>query len=209
MSRFSDDYDTDSDVPEEFWANARYNAIHSKRGRKVVAELEASLLALPEHRLIEGHLCEPGGWNEDDEQIPKIGAHCALGAMGMRKFTAEGKTPEEAARILLEAHDPENSDEWDLQWWAQATFGLTETLAWTIPQINDVFLECVTPEQRYETFLDWCAYVLRTEVPPEGPRRERFRGLPGVVWNWRERRFDPPYKPGVKQLVTPTPEPPR
>ena len=63
MSRYSDydDYDDDN------WAlnmgrwehNARV-ALKGKRGRKALAELREALMALPEHRLIEGAVCTVG-----------------------------------------------------------------------------------------------------------------------------------------------------
>ena len=64
MSRFSD-YDDFEGEPEQILAMGRWErnaraVLKSKRGRKALAELREALMALPEHRLIEGAVCTVG-----------------------------------------------------------------------------------------------------------------------------------------------------
>jgi hypothetical protein len=61
VSRYSD-YDDEEAYPGQFelyQANLR-RAFKGKRGRKFLADLREALLALPEHRLIEGAMCTVG-----------------------------------------------------------------------------------------------------------------------------------------------------
>jgi hypothetical protein len=64
MSRYSD-YDDYEGEPEQILAMGRWQrnaraVLRSKRGRKALAELREALMALPEHRLIEGAVCTVG-----------------------------------------------------------------------------------------------------------------------------------------------------
>lgn len=65
MSRFGD-YDDYEGDPEQILAMGRWQrnaraTLKSKRGRKALRDIREALLALPEHRLIEGALCTVGG----------------------------------------------------------------------------------------------------------------------------------------------------
>lgn len=64
MSRFGD-YDDYEGEPEQILAMGRWErnaraALKGRRGRKALAELREALMALPEHKLIEGALCTVG-----------------------------------------------------------------------------------------------------------------------------------------------------
>lgn len=64
MSRYSDYSDFEGE-PEQILAMGRWErnaraVLKSKRGRKALAELREALMALPEHRLIEGAVCTVG-----------------------------------------------------------------------------------------------------------------------------------------------------
>jgi hypothetical protein len=64
MSRYRE-YDDFEGQPEEILAMGRWEhnaraALKGKRGRKALAELREALMALPEHRLIEGAVCTVG-----------------------------------------------------------------------------------------------------------------------------------------------------
>lgn len=64
MSRFSD-YDDYEGEPEQILAAGRWErnaraALKGKRGRKALKELREALMALPEHKLIEGAACTVG-----------------------------------------------------------------------------------------------------------------------------------------------------
>ncbi len=64
MSRYND-YDDYEGEPEQILAMGRWEhnarvALKGKRGRKALQELREALMALPEHRLIEGAVCTVG-----------------------------------------------------------------------------------------------------------------------------------------------------
>lgn len=67
MSRFND-YDNYEGEPEQILAMGRWEhnarvALKGKRGRKALRDLREALMALPEHRLIEGAVCTVGAEN--------------------------------------------------------------------------------------------------------------------------------------------------
>ena len=73
MSRFSD-YDDYEGEPEQIlaygrWQNNARRALKGKRGRQALRDLREALLALPEHRLIEGAVCTVGGV---DKRLPLL-----------------------------------------------------------------------------------------------------------------------------------------
>ena len=64
MSRFND-YDDYEGEPEQILAQGRWEhnarvALKGKRGRKALQDLREALMALPEHRLVEGAVCTVG-----------------------------------------------------------------------------------------------------------------------------------------------------
>ncbi len=64
MSRFND-YDDYEGEPEQILAQGRWEhnarvALKGKRGRQALRDLREALMALPEHRLIEGAVCTVG-----------------------------------------------------------------------------------------------------------------------------------------------------
>lgn len=64
MSRFVDNFDYDDEhavLDQGRWERNARAALKGKRGRKVLADLREALIALPEHRLIDGALCTVGG----------------------------------------------------------------------------------------------------------------------------------------------------
>ena len=73
MSRFND-YDDYEGEPEQILAQGRWQrnaemVLRSKRGRKALAEIREALMALPEHRLIEGAVCTVG---DVDARYPAV-----------------------------------------------------------------------------------------------------------------------------------------
>ena len=70
MSRYSD-YDEYEGEPEQILAQGRWEhnartALKGKRGRQALRELREALIALPEHRLIEGAVCTVGAEQRRD-----------------------------------------------------------------------------------------------------------------------------------------------
>lgn len=78
MSRFDyDDYDGEG-MPYELWQQALSTALGGRRGQEALAEMETALLALPEPKLVHGHLVADG-------QV------CAIGALvASKRAQAEG-----------------------------------------------------------------------------------------------------------------------
>lgn len=167
MSRFGD-YDYDKCFPNqaELWqANAR-RALKGRRGRKALAELREALLALPEKRLIAGALCTVGGeermaemtdqWvrGELAEKLATEGQGvCAIGAYVWFKKVKGGADPRAAFEelpLLLDA----DSDSWQTAQAGQRA-GLTYTLAESLAYRNDEVFEAMSPEQRFEAFIEW------------------------------------------------------
>lgn len=106
MSRYVDHSDDDS--PEMVLAHGRWErnaraVLRSKRGQAALRELREALMALPEHRLIEGALCTVGPVEErvpqftDEEMAAREASHAEYRA-------ANGMEPEdEAARAKFVA----------------------------------------------------------------------------------------------------------
>lgn len=73
MSRFND-YDDFDGEPEQILAQGRWQrnaeqVLRSKRGRKALADIREALMALPEHRLIEGAVCT---FDDVDARYPAV-----------------------------------------------------------------------------------------------------------------------------------------
>lgn len=104
MSRFSDYGDYEGE-PEQVLARGRWErnakaTLKSKRGRQALQDLRAALMALPEHRLIEGAVCTVGG---ADQRVPSPDEE-AMGSY-RRALDAGGNAALWASRMLEERHD--------------------------------------------------------------------------------------------------------
>ena len=136
-SRISYDYDYDkySDLDAGRWERNVRAVFEGKRGQKLLRELEAALLDLPEPRLSQGLVLDLAG-----------GAHgvqaCALGAIALRRG--------------VEVPDWLNSEGADaIAEWAQFSLGLTFTAAWRLMELNDEEFSGIDDEGRYEGMLQW------------------------------------------------------
>ena len=171
MSRF-EDYDGEG-MPYALWEQVISRALGGRRGQEALAGLEEALLALPEPKLIEGHLAHDG-------QVCAIGAYVAH-----RRAQREGvdmRAVVEAMSADLKcwcghgrgAHvdgactgkrwegrlcgctefevDYEGPDETAA---AGSAEGMRYTVAWHLASLNDETFREVTPEQRYERMLAW------------------------------------------------------
>lgn len=180
MSRFDDDGDGEG-MPWELWQTVVSNALGGKRGQAALAELEEALLALPEPKLIEGHLAADG-------------AVCAVGAYVAHRQARERGVP--IATVIAEveetecwcgherdAHGPTCSGirEWNGKPCTCTEFdaddgegiydtthagqqaGLPHTISWHLAYLNDETFGCMTPEQRYEKVLAWTRRALGKE----------------------------------------------
>lgn len=168
MSRISES--DDEDFPGQwalYEANAR-RALHGKRGHVAIRELRDALLALPEKRLIAGHLSRDG-------------AVCALGALDIYRSTKQGFDPIESMGALqaeLAAQFGTESNEEPTDWWCGDDeyeagdladyFGMTRPVAQSIVWENDNFYlshsSSMSPreidEHRYAGMLRWCNDIL-------------------------------------------------
>lgn len=89
MSRFADDYDEYyPNQGQMWWANVE-RAISGKKGQRALRDLEEALLALPEKKLISGHLALDG-------QV------CTMGALALKKKVDAGEDREEVLRALAD-----------------------------------------------------------------------------------------------------------
>lgn len=132
----------------ELWqANCR-RSLKGKKGQSALRELEAALLALPEKRLIANKL--------QDRQ----GEVCALGAL------AKYKNHEMAVAETTE--DDEWDDEWDYDIDGSmeefgVSLGMPRMVAWKVVALNDIELEGLSPESRYERVLAWTQRQISTQ----------------------------------------------
>jgi hypothetical protein len=143
MSRsgYTDDYD-DADIA--MWRGQVVSAIRGKRGQAFLRDLLAALEALPDKRLIAGHM-------------EKDGCVCATGALGKARgvdMTAIDK--------LVEAEDDYDSD---LVGYAVArAFDIAQPLAREVLFMNDEGSWYWVPEsdeQRYERMVKWVKSKIR------------------------------------------------
>jgi len=165
MSRF-DDYDCDEYYPNQadLWHANVKRALAGKRGKKALAELREALRALPEKRLIEGALCTVGdkrienaGPYSRDDLLAKVERDgegvCAVGAYVWFKKVKAGMDPQQAFEELPTLLDVDGGD-WETAE-AGKHAGMTFTLASTLAYRNDQSFEGMTPERRYEAFMEW------------------------------------------------------
>jgi len=171
MSRFCDDY------CEEWWPNQGLlwqanlqRALGGKRGQAALREMKEALQALPKKRIIAGAMCtvdvekrkteksaDPHGWYASDLEClvrDEGEGVCALGAFLWYKKVKEGADPQSAFDELPTLLGTEG--EGDLRTAELGRdAGLTFTLAWHLAYRNDQDYEGMTPEERYESFMDW------------------------------------------------------
>mgnify|MGYP001617680037 CR=1 FL=1 len=134
-----------------------HQALRGGRGQRILRELEAALIALPERRLIRG------------EFVTAAGEVCALGALALRRKLATGRSvPVALAEIRQEfgSLDEQNADVDCVD--VGRALGIGEHIAWETIMQNDERREgCMperqegcTPERRYEHVLTWVRAML-------------------------------------------------
>lgn len=144
MSRFEClDYD-DEGVPWQFWEVIVSRALGSERGQEALADMEEALLALPERKLIEGHLAKDDGV-------------CGIGALVAHKRAKDrGIAIHEAiAELAEEAADEEFSYDPNRTADAGVQVGLRSSVAWHLAYLNDEQFRDLSPDDRYEKMLAW------------------------------------------------------
>ena len=169
MSRFADEWDDypDYNNAADLWQANVQRALAGKRGKKALAELREALRALPEKRLISGALCTvdaPKRWDGHTQWYHDDLAHnvghqqgegvCAIGAYLWFKKVKAGTDPQTAFEELPTYLDTDGDSDWKTAEAGKAA-GLTMTLASTLAYRNDNFFEDMSPEARYEAFMNW------------------------------------------------------
>jgi hypothetical protein len=153
MSRFDGAWDESGDLPGIFWEIDLQRALTSGRGQRILREIEAALLTMPEHKLIADEIVELGEWDEEvDRQIP-TGAVCAVGAYAVYRATQGGKTREQALLDLAKDWGGER-DCWQTEQLGRRV-GLARTVAWELACVNDETFGHLTPDGRHAAVLAW------------------------------------------------------
>lgn len=126
-------YSEEENYPGQFdlWQANCERSMRGKRGQEELRELRESLLALPDKRLILGAL-------EDEE-----GGVCAIGAYGKRKGLDLSKFEVDS-----------DTDEVGI------AGGMPPLVAWKVVEMNDLLLDHLTAEKRYEQMLSWVDSML-------------------------------------------------
>lgn len=181
MGRFADN-EWDPEFPNQgaFLSHNYEQALHSKRGRKALAELREALMALPEHKLIYGSFCTVQGakqrfddYEEDDytpDPIREGGGEgvCAVGAFAWYQKVKAGQDPvaafDDLPTLFYEEEDP-----WETAYEGQKA-GLSLQLAWRLGTMNDEKYESLTPEERWATFVHWIDDELAKPYDPVAAR---------------------------------------
>lgn len=154
MSRFSDYEEWDGPDTSGLWWSSFHRAINSDRGQKMLREIEAALLAMPERTLIADVLSDASG------------GVCAVGAVAAHRRVKAGQSWEDAVLSLPMIEDGDET-----AYFAQTALGMARTIAWEIAQENDRELwdwnvAQELPQARYERVLAWVQSRIKTvEVP--------------------------------------------
>ena len=126
-------YSDNEEYPGQFalWQANCQRSLRGRRGQASLRALKAALLALPEKRLIAHEI-------QDD-----TGAVCAVGALAKQQ------------QRNLVTSDPDETVKLGEQ------CGLPHLVAWKVVEENDITLDAVTAEQRYDQMLRWIEEHLR------------------------------------------------
>lgn len=167
--------DCDEGVPWALWERSLSLALGSSRGQQALAGMEAALLALPEPKLIHGHLAAEGGV-------------CAIGAYVAHCEATRKETSVEAEIAAMQGHEEcwcghdreahkdgpctemsrwakenpcsctafgaENEDAFETVE-AGRRVGLGTSIAWHLAEMNDERFDGLSPEERFTKMLAW------------------------------------------------------
>lgn len=151
MSRFDsyDDYDG-PDMSGLWWDSFR-RAVNSERGQRTLREIEAALLAMPEHKLIADELADGNG------------GVCAVGAVAAYRRVQDGQSWDDAVLSL-----PPIDSGHETAYYASTSLRMAKTIAWEMAQINDDGDRWApdhwTPEQRHAAVLAWVRKRIKSEA---------------------------------------------
>jgi hypothetical protein len=173
MSRFGD-YEYEEEFPGQaalYRANL-LRAMRGRRGRQFLIDLREALMALPEHKLIEGALCTVGADRRKaeleaaaptsyaplalEEYVERDGEGvCANGAYLWHQKVRAGMDPQEAFAELptIFGFDCDGAGETAELVAQQAD--VAGMIAWQVAYRNDETYECKTPQERHALFIEW------------------------------------------------------
>lgn len=139
-----------------FWANVRRH-IAGKAGRKLLLELEAALLALPEKRLERSTFARKYGAADD------LGGVCALGALALARMTGCGIPRREAIdKMVAHFGDADDQEGWTSVEESAHYLGVKEHFTAAVIEQNDEY-GGPTPEATYQHVLAWVRRRLEEE----------------------------------------------
>jgi hypothetical protein len=156
MSRFDVDYDSEGPNTVGLWRSSLQRAINSARGQRLLREIEAALLAMPEHKLIADEIAHAVDWDEDGDPIdePRVIGVCVVGAYAAhQRARDEGVSWARAVFDLAEELGGE-VDCWETQELG-VSLGMARTIAWELAYVNDERFGGLTDECRWEAVLGW------------------------------------------------------
>lgn len=140
-----------------FQANCR-RQINGRAGQAALRELEQALLELPEKKLVSSAIARG----------PDV---CAVGALLVHRCVAKGESRQEALAKYQPVPEPVGDD--DEGHYTEydgydnptdeiaAAEGVPSLLAWKLVYLNDMQLDSLTPEERYEKVLAWVRHRLK------------------------------------------------
>lgn len=173
MSRFDNDGDYEDSIPWDRWEQIVSNALGGKRGQAALAEIEEALVALPEAKLIEGHLATKDsvctiGALVAHKRAKRDGTDIATAseAMAVVKPCMCGHSPAEHAgghctalrwgggECYCDEFEQDTEEAHDTASAGQAE-GLAWSVAWHLAYLNDEQMGGLAPEERYRKMLAW------------------------------------------------------
>jgi len=180
MSRFGDG--DEEGMPLELWETVISNALGGPKGQTALAAMEEALLALPEPKLISGHLacdgqvCAVGAFvahkkaTEENADIQTVIDAMGAGVKCWCNHSRESHTDGACSGTLWQgkpcgcsAYDQDGGETDYETAAAGADAGLPRTIAWHLAYLNDEQFASGTPEARYEQML---TFVRRAQGKP-------------------------------------------
>ena len=179
MSRF--DSDSEEGMPWELWETVVSNALGGRKGQAALAELEAALVALPEPKLISGHLaadgavCAVGAFIAHRRAVSEaidldavidamsvgVACYCGHNREAHHDGACHGKGYQDAPCYCDGDFEPDENEDGAYETVeAGKQAGLSSTLAWHLAYLNDEQFSDSSPEERYERML---RYVRRAQ----------------------------------------------
>lgn len=180
MSRIIDcDNDPDYNNAYELAERAFLNHVDGRRGQAVLKEMEISLLALPNKRLIYSKFC-------DGTDV------CNLAALALKREMDKGKTRDEALKFLKEIEEKWIEEDIDFGSHGESIteaaklLQILPSMAFHAIYANDEDAGSqVTPEERYTICLKWVQDQIhppgwtKPEKPKKAPKEPPPKEEPG------------------------------